>query len=99
MIRSRMTSERLASLFLLGVLLFNPPLLLIFDFPDYVLGIPVLYIYLFTAWAVLVGGRLAGETNWERNREDCVIRCDFRHPRSSIFIVFLYRLLQSDLSR
>ncbi len=54
MIRSRMTSERLASLFLLGVLLFNPPLLLIFDFPDYVLGIPVLYIYLFTAWAVLV---------------------------------------------
>ncbi len=54
MIRSRMTSERLASLFLLGVLLFNPPLLSIFDFPDYVLGIPVLYIYLFTAWAVLV---------------------------------------------
>ncbi len=54
MIRSSMTSERLASLFLLGVLLFNPPLLSIFDFPDYVLGIPVLYIYLFTAWAVLV---------------------------------------------
>jgi hypothetical protein len=49
-----MTSERLASLFLLGVLLFNPPLLSIFDFPEYVLGIPVLYIYLFTAWAVLV---------------------------------------------
>ncbi len=54
MTRSSMTSERLASLFLLGVLLFNPPLLSIFDFPDYVLGIPVLYIYLFTAWAVLV---------------------------------------------
>ncbi len=54
MTRSSMTSERLASLFLLGVLLFNPPLLSIFDIPDYVLGIPVLYIYLFTAWAVLV---------------------------------------------
>jgi hypothetical protein len=49
-----MTSERLASLFLLAVLLFNPPLLSIFNIPDYVLGIPVLYIYLFTVWAVLV---------------------------------------------
>ena len=48
------TSERLAFLFLVGVLLFNAPLLSIFNVPDYVLGIPVLYVYLFAAWAVLI---------------------------------------------
>ena len=33
--RSGKTGERLATLFLLGVLLFNPPLLSIFDLPAY----------------------------------------------------------------
>ena len=54
MSRPGITSERLISLFLLGLLLFNPPLLSIFDVPEAVIGIPILYIYLFTAWAVLV---------------------------------------------
>ena len=54
MSRPGITSERLVSLFLLGLLLFNPPLLSIFDSPETVIGIPILYIYLFTAWAVLV---------------------------------------------
>ena len=52
--RPGITSERLISLFLLGLLLFNPPLLSIFDVPDTAIGIPILYIYLFAAWAVLV---------------------------------------------
>ncbi len=54
MSRPGITSERLVSLFLLGLLLFNPPLLSIFDVPETVIGFPILYIYLFTAWAVLV---------------------------------------------
>ena len=54
MSRPGITSERLISLFLLGLLLFNPPLLSIFDTPETVIGFPILYIYLFTAWAVLV---------------------------------------------
>ncbi len=54
MSRPGITSERLISLFLLGLLLFNPPLLSIFDLPETVIGFPILYIYLFTAWAVLV---------------------------------------------
>lgn len=54
MSRPNITSERLVSLFLLGVLLFQMPLLSIFDVPEYVLGIPRLYLYLFVAWAILI---------------------------------------------
>ena len=45
---------RLASLFLLGVLLFNYPLLALFNVRGAVLGVPILYAYLFAAWAVLI---------------------------------------------
>jgi hypothetical protein len=48
-------SERLVALFILGVLLFSPPFLLIFDNSATVMGIPVLYLYLFVAWAALIG--------------------------------------------
>ena len=48
-------SERLVALFILGVLLFSPPFLLIFDNSTTLMGIPVLYLYLFVAWAVLIG--------------------------------------------
>ena len=47
-------SERLVALFLLAVLLFSPPLLLIFDTPSTLAGVPILYLYLFAAWAVLI---------------------------------------------
>ena len=46
--------ERLMGLFLLGCLLFNFPLLALFNVKGAVLGIPVLYAYLFTAWAMLI---------------------------------------------
>jgi hypothetical protein len=54
MLRRDRTHERLIALFLLGVLLLNPPFLLVFDRPIRVLGIPVLYLYLFLAWTVLI---------------------------------------------
>jgi hypothetical protein len=41
-------------LFLLGCLLFNYPLLDIFDVRATVLGVPLLYAYLFAAWASLI---------------------------------------------
>jgi hypothetical protein len=47
--------QRLAALFLLGVLLFNYPLLQLFARDGLVLGIPVLYCYVFCAWALLIG--------------------------------------------
>jgi len=46
--------DRIVALFLLGALLFNAPVLLLFDVESMVFGIPVLYVYLFTAWAILI---------------------------------------------
>jgi hypothetical protein len=42
-------------LFVVGLLVFNPPLLLMFDTTDSIFGLPVLYVYLFLSWAFLVG--------------------------------------------
>lgn len=46
--------QRLAALFLLGNLLFNYPLLALFNRADSAFGVPVLYLYVFGAWAVLI---------------------------------------------
>jgi hypothetical protein len=46
--------ERLAGLFLLGCLLFNFPLLGLFNVPATILGVPVVYAYLFGAWTLLI---------------------------------------------
>lgn len=52
--RPNETGERLFVLFLLGVFLFNPPLLSIFDLPWRLFGIPLLYVYLFAGWGALL---------------------------------------------
>ena len=52
---STQKSQRLVGLFLLGALLFNYPLLALFNRTAEVLGIPVLYAYIFSAWALLIG--------------------------------------------
>ena len=46
--------QRLAALCLLGFVLFSYPVLAVFNVPATVLGIPVLYLYFFVAWAVLI---------------------------------------------
>lgn len=48
-------AQRLVALFLLGCLLFSYPLLALFDSPGEVFGIPLLFAYLFGAWALLIG--------------------------------------------
>lgn len=61
--------ERSIALFLLGILLFNPPLLSIFSGDVVIAGVPLLYIYLFLAWAIfilLIG--VISETGQERRR-------------------------------
>jgi hypothetical protein len=55
MSRPGLTQERLVALFLLGVLLFTPPFLGIFNRPERVFGLPCLYLYLFAAWTLLIG--------------------------------------------
>ena len=46
--------QRLIALFLLGCLLFNYPLFSLFAGPAHVLGVPVLYVYVFFVWALLI---------------------------------------------
>lgn len=48
------SGQRLVALFALGVALFNYPLLALFDRAATAFGIPVLYVYIFCAWALLI---------------------------------------------
>jgi hypothetical protein len=52
--KSSRKGPRLVALFLLGCLLFNYPLLPLFNVRATVIGIPLLYAYLFAAWALLI---------------------------------------------
>lgn len=45
---------RLVGVFLLGCLLFNYPMLALFNANATVLGVPLVYAYLFAAWALLI---------------------------------------------
>jgi hypothetical protein len=48
------TTARIVAVFLLGCLVFGYPLLALFNVPAAALGVPVLYLYLFGAWAALI---------------------------------------------
>ena len=50
------TAQRMVALCILGVILFNYPLLAVFNVDATVLGIPVLYAYIFGAWSLLIAG-------------------------------------------
>jgi hypothetical protein len=47
-------AQRLVALCILGILLFNYPILALFNVAATVFGIPVLYAYIFTAWSLLI---------------------------------------------
>ena len=48
-------SARMVAVAALALLLFNFPLLALSDVEARVLGVPVLWAYLFTAWVVVIG--------------------------------------------
>lgn len=48
--KTKAIRDKLVALFLLGVVLFTPPLVLLFAGGGRVGGIPVLYLYIFGAW-------------------------------------------------
>jgi hypothetical protein len=50
----RLKNRRLAGVFLLGWVLFNYPFLSLFNRPSALLGIPLLYVYVFGAWALII---------------------------------------------
>jgi len=58
------TARRLAALFVIGVAALYTPLLGAFNRPGSFFGIPILPLYLFTAWALLV------ITSWLLGRGD-----------------------------
>jgi hypothetical protein len=54
MVPASVRSARLVCVFLLAVLLFNYPLLAVFNAAGTVAGVPLLYAYLFAAWLVVI---------------------------------------------
>ena len=54
MLRRAARRDRLIGLFILALILFNPPILNLFG--GTVFGWPALYIYLFVAWALIIAG-------------------------------------------
>ncbi|WP_319409980.1 hypothetical protein [uncultured Desulfosarcina sp.] len=54
MTRDKINARRLVGIFLLGMLLFNFPLLYLFNRPLLTLGIPLLYLYLFATWSLII---------------------------------------------
>ena len=52
---SERKGPRFVALCMLGMVLFNFPLLALFNVPATVFGVPVLYAYMFVAWAALIG--------------------------------------------
>ena len=47
-------SRRLVGLFLLGFVLFNYPVISLFNLNKFWFGIPILYLYVFGVWLILV---------------------------------------------
>ena len=47
--------QRLVALCMLGALLFNFPVLALFNVTGTLFGVPLLYAYVFIAWAALIG--------------------------------------------
>ena len=52
--RPGIRGQRLIAVFLFGCLLLNYPLLSLFNIDYRLFGIPVLYVYMFAAWGVLI---------------------------------------------
>jgi hypothetical protein len=52
--RRSLAAQRLVAVFLTGALLFNYPVLSLFDRPDPWFGMPTLWLFLFAMWAALL---------------------------------------------
>jgi hypothetical protein len=52
--KSKTKGQRFVALCMLGMLLFNYPVLTLFNVSGSVFGVPALYAYIFAAWAGLI---------------------------------------------
>ena len=53
-VKSRIRGQRLIAAFLFGCLVFNYPILALFNRAGTVYGIPVLFVYIFGIWLLLI---------------------------------------------
>ena len=53
--KGKLVGQRLGLVFLLGLLLFNDPVLSLFDRSAQFGGLPLVYVYLMVVWAALIG--------------------------------------------
>ncbi len=69
--RPGIAGARSMALFLLGIVAFSPPLLVIFGAGTPILGVPLLYLYIFLVWGALIAlVRLAARPGREPTRPD-----------------------------
>ena len=54
MTRDSKKNKRLIALFLLGCVMLNYPILSLVNFETLVLGLPLLYVYIFGVWCLLI---------------------------------------------
>jgi hypothetical protein len=63
--------DRLIGLFLLALVLLNPPLLMLFGGEVTVFGLPLLYVYIFLAWLLIIAAvAWIAERRTARRRRD-----------------------------
>ncbi len=55
MMRESKLNKRLVALFLFGCVLFNYPILSLFDLEIPIFGLPLLLVYIFGIWCLLIG--------------------------------------------
>jgi len=60
--------DRLIGLFVFGLVLLNPPILLLFGRGQLLFGVPLLYLYLFAVWGVLIAA-VAAIAERQRRRQ------------------------------
>ena len=65
----RLKNRRLASVFLLAWILFNYPILSLFSRPLTFMGIPLLYVYVFCAWALIIALAMLSTRSRRRSHE------------------------------
>jgi hypothetical protein len=53
-VKDRLKTARLVAVGLLGLALFNFPLLAVYDLDTVVAGVPALWAYLFVAWTLVI---------------------------------------------
>lgn len=54
MTRDKLKNGRLVAVFLIGLVMFNYPLLSLFNMDTLFMGIPLFYVYLFAAWLSII---------------------------------------------